>query len=506
MKRLPVVLALLLAACGGGDAVRPSPSPPAPPPRALPPPSPPDPLGPRPAVAEQPAFTPPAPITYERAGGTKVWLLERHNLPMVSVQVVVSAGSAQDPEGKEGLAHITGSMLDEGAGKRGALDFAREVDRLGATISTGAGVEYGYARLTVLKKNFGAAAALLGDAVVRPQLSAVEWKRVHDLWQNGLQARQSEPESVASIVVAAKVFPPGDAYGHPSDGTIASAKKVSLADVKKFYGDSWRSDRAAIVVVGDVTRTELDAELDKAFAGWKPAAAGRVATATVGPVIGAPSRGRRVYVVDRPDAPQSVIAVARLGVKATDPDSAVLSRVNAALGGSFTSRLNQDLREEHGWTYGARSRFGFTRGRGSFVAQAAVQTEHTGDALQAMIADIEKMQREGLTAEEITKTKSLVRAELVEAYETVEAAVSRLGRNAALDLGADYDAKMSKIAADADKAALEKAATRYLDIREAVVVIVGPRAKLEPQLAAIGITSFEVTGPEGQPVTKTGSQ
>lgn len=495
---MPVLLlAVLLAACGGEDTMRPPPAPPPPPPAAPASAAPADPLGPKPAIAEQPAFTPPAPTTYERPNGTKVWLLERHSLPMVSVQLVVGAGASLDEDGKAGLAMMTAGMLDEGAGKLGALDFAREVDRLGARLQTGASLDYAYARLTVLKKNFGPALSLFGDAVVRPQFSPVEWKRVHDLWKNQLKARQSEPDSVASVVVTTKVYPRTSPYGHPSDGTLASSAKVGLADVKRFYAETWRPERAHLVVVGDITRAELDAELDKAFGAWKRSPAGP-AKDVVAAVSAKEPPARKVYVVDRPDAPQSVIAVARLGVSASDKASALLQRVNAALGGSFTSRLNQDLREEHGWTYGAASRFGFARLESAFVAQAAVQTEHTGDALKAMLADIEKLQREGLTAEEVAKTKSLVRAELVESYETVEAATARLGRNAGVGLAPDHDAVMSKLAIEADKAALDKVGATYLDLSDATIVIVGPKAKIEPQLKAIGLPTFITTGPEGQ--------
>ena len=205
-----------------------------------------------------------------------------------------------------------------------------------------------------------------------------------------------------------------------------------------------------------------------------------------------------VFVVDRPDAPQSVVAVARPGVSAFDEESAILTRVNAALGGSFTSRLNQNLREEHGWSYGARSRFSFTRMRGVFVAQAAVHTEHTGDALGAMLAEIGAMAKSGLTDEEVEKTKQLARADLVEAFETVQAAAARLGRNAGVGLAPDREASASHVTARADKAQLKRFAAQYLDLDRATIVIVGPRAKIQPQLEAIGIKAIESSGPEGQ--------
>jgi zinc protease len=495
-----VALGLLVAACGGEDGSRP-PATPAPPSyagTALA-----DPLGPRPQLSDPAAYTPPVPTHYKRPNGMEVWLLERHSLPIVSMQVVVPAGAAHDPEGKGGLATTTANMLDEGAGKRGPLELSRDIDRLGATLRTGAYADYGYAQLTVLKKNLGPASEIFADVVTRPQLAAIEFKRVHDLWENALRARQSEPDAVASVVVTRKVHPAGHPYAHPQDGTLTSAAKVTLDDVKKFYADRWRADRAKLVVVGDVTRAELDAVLDRTFAAWKAPNVPPPAE-SLGPPApmngrGEPAvRSRHVYVVDRPDAPQSVVAVARSGVSAFDEESAVLGRVNAALGGSFTSRLNQDLREEHGWSYGAHSRFSFTRMRGVFVAQAAVHTEHTGEALNAMLVDIGGMAKNGLDDDEVEKTKMHARSELVEAFETVQAATARLGRNAGVGLPPDREATASRIAARADKAQLKRLAAQHLDLDAAVIVIVGPRAKIEPQLKAIGITAIETSGPEGQ--------
>jgi predicted Zn-dependent peptidase len=193
-----------------------------------------------------------------------------------------------------------------------------------------------------------------------------------------------------------------------------------------------------------------------------------------------------------------VIALARRGVAASDPVALELVRVNTALGGSFTSRLNQDLREEHGWSYGARSRFSFQKGPGIFTAQAAVQTDHTGDALQAMLKDTESLARSGLTEEEIEKTRLIARSELVESFQSVQAAGRRLARNAAVGLAPDHEPRASLVVDRATPEALKRAASAHVDPSSAVIVIVGPRAKLQPQLDAIGLKAVTVVGPEGE--------
>jgi zinc protease len=505
---LPVALPIALIACGGGDATRPPPGPhPMPTVSATSPAVVADPLGARPELGDPSAFTPPSPAPYKRPSGLTVWLLERHTLPVVSMQLVVPAGAAQDPDGKGGLAATTANMLDEGAGTRGPLELSRDIDRLGATLRTGAYADYAYVSLTTLKKNLAPAGAIFGDVVSKPRMDPVEFKRVHDLWENQLRARQSEPQAVANVVVSRKLYPARHPYAHPTDGTLSSAAKVTLDDAKKFYASRWRPDRATLVVVGDVTRAELDGVLDKALDGWKsppgpppadPSVAPGSPAASTAPGSDVTLSGRRVFIVDRPDAPQSVVSLARPGASAFDDEGAALVRVNGALGGSFTSRLNQDLREEHGWSYGAHSRFSFNRLRGAFVASAAVHTEHTGDALKAMIADVEGMAKDGLTDEEVEKTRRLARGDLVDTFETVEGSAARLARNAGVGHAPGHEATTAQLMARADKALLKKLSAIYLDVTNSVVVIVGPRAKIEPQLKAIGITNIESSGPEGQ--------
>lgn len=449
-------------------------------------------LGERPQLPPPPPFVPPVPIVYTRANGMKVWLLERHTLPVVAMQIVVPAGAAKDPEGKGGLALATANMLDEGAGKRGALEISRDLDRLGATLHTGALADYAFVSLTTLTKNLDPAGAIFGEVITKPSMSPIEWKRVHELWTNDLRSRASDPEAVAAVVSLRQVFE-NSPYGHPTSGTQKSAAKVTLEDVKSFYASQWRPDQATLVAAGDVTRGDLEPLLDRIFAGWK-------ASSVEGkplPAKSMPKSNRRVVIVDRPDAPQSVLAVVRPGVAAAEPDAAPLTRINAALGGSFTSRLNQDLREEHGWSYGAHSRLSFSKERGMFAAQAAVHTEHTGEALRAMLAHIEAIARDGLTDEEFEKTRLLARGDLVEAFAQVEAAARRLARNAAIGLSPDHEKNASVALNGASKTQLKALAARYFDPQNAVIVIVGPRRKIEPQLKAIGITTLISSGPEG---------
>jgi predicted Zn-dependent peptidase len=393
---------------------------------------------------------------------------------------------------------MTANMLDEGAGKNGSVALAKALEGLGASVHTNASYDWSSASLIVTKKNVGPAFALFADVVARPRFDAPEWKRVHDLWVNDLTSRAREPQSVAQVVASRVLYADG-AYGHPVEGLASSAKHVTLADVRAAYKTAWRPDAATLVVVGDITRADVDALIGQSLGDWKAPAGPKpaVVTTTAPPALAPRGAWPRVALVDRADAPQSVIALVRPARPASDVDAPILTRVNIALGGSFTSRLNQDLREEHGWSYGARSRVALLRGPGSILATAAVQTEHTGDALKAMVKDVEDFSRTGLTTEEIGKTRLIARSELVDMFEEAESAATRLARDAALGLGPDYEATAS---VRRDTAAKEDLArlVREFDPKDAAIIVVGPRAKLEKQLQTIGIEAFDLRDAEGK--------
>jgi zinc protease len=506
--RTPVTsLALVfLAACGGADKNTARPA------RSAPlatsaifsvPTAPADPLGPAPPVAQAPPFQPPAPVVYTAANGMTVWLLERHALPLVAVTVAIPTGSSSDPEGKAGLAYQSARILREGAGKRGALELARAVDDLGASLDSSAGLDVTRVGLEVVKRNFAAGLQLLGDVVVRPRLDPVEWKRLHDLWLNELMERGSEPEAVASVVEGAVVYGTQHPYGHPVDGFASTAPKVDLADAKRFIGQAWRPDRATVVVAGDVTRAELDAQLDAAFGGWKaPASAPLPIVTPAAPVADAgagASNGAKpkVVFVDRADAPQAVVKLVRPSLDASDPRYPPLYRANIAIGGSFTSRLMQDLREAHGWTYGAKSIVTASRGIGVLSAGGAFVTEKSVDALNQLLVDLDAFARDGLTEEETTKTRLRARSEIVDDYQTVAAISFALAHDAALGLGPEYEAKASSLSDDATRSDLSKLAATFYGQTGATVIVVGPRATLEGQLVRAGYGPIEYRDAEG---------
>lgn len=492
---LTVLVATASAACAAPERAVPvvasAPRPTSPSPPAS------DPLGPRPEVLPPGPYAPPAPEVFATNGGVTVWLVERHALPYVAMTLSIPTGSSSDPRGKAGLAFETADMLDEGAGSRGSIELSRAVDAVGATLVTAATVDASTVSLSVLKKNLVPAFGLFADVVLRPRFDPTEWKRAHELEMNDLIERAADPEEVERLVTRAVLFGPDHPYAHPVDGTTAAAKRITLDDVKAFYHAAWRPDRAVLAVVGDTTRADVTALIDQNLGSWK-------SPTTAPPVIIAPAASKgpwpRVVLVDRPDAPQSVIALARPGVAANDPREPVFVRTNLALGGLFTSRLNQDLREDRGYTYGASSRVAHTRGVGSFVASAAVFTEKTVDAVKALVADVAQYAKSGPTERETDKTRLQMRGDLVEKVEGYDHAAEHLAIEAALGLSPDHERAAALAADGATREELAKIASECMDPGSAVIVVVGPAAQIEGPLRGLGYGEIEVRDTDGYPV------
>lgn len=502
----------VLVGCSAAPAPAPMTAPP--PPASSAPPvvaAPVDPLGPRPEVPRGAPFVPPLAIAFDGPLGTKVWLLERHDLPLVSVLAVTPYGGGIDPKGEAGLAHLTSSLLDEGAGKLDSVAFAAALDALGARLSSSNDRDSSVVSLEVLSSKLPEALALFGDALVRPRHDPRDFKRVHGLWQNELRARGDDPNDVARVVTSAAYFGLEHPYGRPLEGTLASSGRVTLAKAKAFHKAIWRPDAVTFVIVGDVKQAEVGALLEKSLGEWK-APANTPLPAPIAPVpekadgtakAAKPApvgEGKpRTVLVAREGAPQVVMSVARRGVAAADPEAPGLALVNTILGGSFTSRLNQSLREDHGWTYGARSRFNLQRGTGLFVARAAVRTDALSPALTETLRIVKDIAQKGIAADELAKAQQQVDQDTVSSYGTLRGIAFSLASNVGLGLGIDADRRSLAAQMSAREPALATASHQHLTLDEdAVVVFVGPRAVVEQALRDNGLPPPELCDADGE--------
>lgn len=493
--------ALALAALFASACEPPEPAHPARPARPLPPsiataPAAPDPLGPKPEPADPGPFAPTIPLVLAGPAGSKVWLLERHALPLVSVALAVPHGASSDPADAGGLAHLVADMVDEGAGGRDALAFASALEELGARISARASRDYTLVALETTADNLDKALALFGDAVLRPRHAPKDFARVTALWKNALRARGDDPSEVARVVSPAAFFGPAHPYGRPVEGTLGGPP-IARERVAAWHRRIFRPEAATFVVAGDVTRERAASALEAAFKGWTPP---REPAPTAPTPPAAPASGRRSVVVEREGAPQVVISLVRRGVAAADAARPALELLNVPLGGTFTSRLNQNLREDHGWTYGARSVFDAQRGDGTFLVRTSVRTDALADALRETLKELDKMAATGPTDAEMAGAKALSRADAIQSYGSLGSIALGLAANAGLGLPPDADAAFLAAQMGERREHLGELARRHVATGDLTLVFVGPRRPIEDALAANKLPAPERFSAEGKPI------
>jgi len=452
----------------------------------------PDPRDQQPAAGSPGPFAPPLPAQFKLANGTPVYLFPRSELPLVEFRAVVASGSVDDGAGAAGLASLTAQMLDEGAGERGAIDFTNAVDQLGAQLSFDATREYTVGSLSVLRRNFEPALQLLGDAVLTPRFDPTEWKRVQMLAVEALRRAQDEPTAVATLVGMRSLFGDAHPYGRPTQGTPASVAALTLDQLRDFHRRTYAPSRTTLLVAGDLSVEQAQPLLEKTFGSW-PAAA-----ATPQPEVPpCPSNPFRVVLVDKPDSVQTVIRFYLPGPPYGDPNRVKLELLNTILGGSFTSRLNQNLREQHGYTYGAGSRYLMQPDVGFFLAYSNVQAEVTGAALREFLTEFAAIRAGNVSAEEAVKSQANFRTDLIQAYENLGSVLQSsitLLRNAR-----PFDAPAADLQASqtVTKDDLNHIAKQAIPLEQGVLVLVGDRQKILDQLKGLDLPNpveLTVTG------------
>jgi predicted Zn-dependent peptidase len=443
----------------------------------------------RPTKEEAKAFEPSAPETAKLSNGMQLIVFPRPTLPLVSAELLFQPGSAihTDSEGKRaGLASLTAAMLKEGAGDLDALKFDEMLQSLGARLSTGAGHEQATVSLTVLRRNFEKAASLMADAVRRPRFDAKEWERTKRLHLEGLRRRDDNPTNVAQNVAQRLGYGDHHPFAWPIDGTPASVGALQLNDVKAEHGVVFRPEVCTILVAGDVTTAEVKATFEKLLGDWTPSANGNVKSEPLG---GRPKQDKlRVVVVDRPDAVQTVIRLELPGPTYGTPNRIPLRMFNAVFGGGFSSRLNQNLREAHGYTYGASSRFSFEPNTGSFVASSSVRADVTGASLKEMLGEIAKI-REGSSIQdpETSRAREQLHADAVHATGDLAGLLGVMGEFVRNNVGWDEWKKDVARIESVKTAELNALAHDAIPLEQGVLVLVGDKKLVLEQLKGLGI-------------------
>jgi predicted Zn-dependent peptidase len=434
-----------------------------------------------PRLGAPPAVRLPPAAERRLSNGLRLVVVEHHELPLADFALVVPAGSEADPAGREGLATLTAALLDEGTATRTALQVADQASFLGVTLGTGAGWDASQVVLHAPVAQLDSALALMADVVTRPSLPVREFERLRRERLTGLLQLRDQAPAVADRAFARQVFGAAHPYGRPAGGTEASTRALTRADVQRFYATHWRPNHATLVVVGDVRPDDVAARLERAFAGWRPAAV----PAPVAPAA-PPARATAVYLVDKPGAPQSSVRIGLPGVARTTPDYFPLLVLNTVLGGSFTSRLNQNLREVRGYTYGAGSRFQTRRAAGPFVASAEVTGAKTDSALVEFMKELRAI-ADTVPAAELERAKQYLVLQLPGDFETTGDIAGQLIPVVTYGLPLDYYNTYAARVAAVTQADVQRVARQYLDPRRLAVVVVGDRRSVEAGVRALNL-------------------
>ncbi len=448
-----------------------------------------------PALAPPPALTLPAVRTATLPNGLELAVVEMHKVPVVDISLVLDAGSVRDPADLPGLATFTATMVQQGAGGRSALDIADETAFLGAQLGATAGYDVATVTLHVPTRRLGPALDLLADVVLRPSFADSEITRQRELRRTQLIQQRDEPVLVANVAFPAIVYGAAHPYGRPLAGTDASVGGLARDRVNAFYRTFYRPNGARLLVVGDVTLDEARQLIAARFGGWARSEAPAGAT----PAAPAPA-ARAIYLIDKPGAAQSVVRIGHVGPPRDTPDYFALQVLNTILGGAFTSRLNQNLRETHGYTYGAGSTFSLRRQGGPFVAQASVVTAKTDSSLIEFLKELRRIRDEAVPAAELEKAKQYLILGLPGDFETTAGSAFRfrdlLVFGLPLDFYAGYSARIDAVTA----ADVQRVARQYIDPDRFDIVVVGDRSQIEAGIRALGEGPIVYRDLWGQPL------
>ena len=437
----------------------------------------PPPLGPAPALKL------PAIQKQLLSNGLAVWIVEHHEVPLAQINLIVRSGSAADPIGKYGVGSLTAAMLDEGAGTRSSLDLADAIEFLGANLSTASSFDASSIRMSVPVSKLAEALPLMSDIALRPSFPVSELDRLRKERLTGLLQARDNAGALIQLAFPRIVFGPTHRYGTSANGLPATIEALTVDDLKTFYRSHFRPDNATLLVVGDLTPATALPMLERAFGNWKADGMAPL----VADVPNAPQLTKRqVYLVDKPEAAQSQIRIGWVGVSRSTPDYAVLEVLNTVLGGSFTSRLNQNLREKNGYAYGASSGFDMRLSAGPFLAAAGVQTDKTADALKEFFNELNGILTP-VPPDELAKARNYVALGFPGEFETTSDMARKLEELVIYNLPdttfSDFVPSVTAVTA----ADLQRAAARFVQPERMAVVVVGDLKLIEGPIRALNL-------------------
>ena len=435
-------------------------------------------------------FTPPEVQTATLDNGLRVLLVEKHELPLVEVRLSVLAGWSADPADRPGTAAVTADMLDEGAAGRSALEIAERAELLGARLGTKSFFDGAVVSLNVLTGKLGKGMALMAEVALEPDFPQAEFERVRRNYLGRHKQEAVAPRALAIKELQRRLFGEGHPYAQPytGTGTAEALDRLTVEDLVAFHDAWYRPGNATVVMVGDLNLAEAVAWVEKAFGDWQ---GGDL------PVRDVPAPaaydGPRLILIDRPGAEQSFIAGGSLGVRRNDPDYETLQTLNTAFGGQFASRINLNLREDKGYTYGARSQVAAFREEGLFMITASVHTRYTRESMIELLRELAEIRdTRPVAGQELADSSNRRVLSFPQRFETWRGIAGQMETLVLNDLDPATWTGFQTTVRELTEADLARCARDHVDPTQMVWVIVGDRETIEADLQELGIEGFEV--------------
>ncbi len=451
-----------------------------------------------PAVPNPPAAKFPAIKNFTLSNGLKVYLVEKHELPLISMISAFDAGYAADKAGRTGIARLTGNMITEGTLTKSSTQISDELNALGTSLSSSANMDNSFVSMSCLKTNFNASLALYTDVLLHPAFPQKEFVRVKKEQLLAIEQEKANPWNISRRILPSLLYPKDHPYNIPGtgSGTKQSLEKTERNDLVAFHDTWFVPNNGFTVVVGDITETELKSTLERGLAGWKRKDVPKkeLAAAAIASSVS-------VYIIDKPGAGQSQITAAEIAPSAMEKGYDEFSLMNNILGGTFLSRLNMNLREDKHWSYGAGSGIDPVKGPAIFSASAGVQTDKTKESIQEFIKELTQINSSRPVApDEFTKEQSSVILSLPGDWQTNNGIMWFLQSCMTFNRGLDYPNNYSTIIQNLTLADIQQSAAKIVKPQNLTWLIVGDRQKIETGIRELNLGPLKILDTDGREV------
>jgi len=452
-----------------------------------------------PGPTKPPAFQPPRYVRRSLSNGIDLWIATWKTLPLVQFSLAVPIGTGDDPEGKAGLAHLTARLLDQGTASRTATELAEAFEQLGTAVRVGAGHDNTKVGVSVLARNLDPTLTLLAEMLASPRFDPKDFDRERTQQLAGLLQGPDDVDWLARRALPIVMFRPDHPYGKPAEGYPGTVKRLTLDDVRAFHASGFGPKGARLIVTGDVDPDAVTRVLERTLGRWRGSNSGPRPR----PLAEVKPEPGLIYLVDKPGAVQSVINVGRHWVDRRDPRYMATLVGNHLLGEDFLSRLNKNLREDHGYTYGAGSAFDFRRGKSIWHVSSSVRADATAPALREILKELDALADvRPITADEIDKARSARARSYPEGFESPSGIATALAEIAEFGLPADYLETFLPNLERVSLAETQKSMTEVVAPAERFILVVGDRKTVEPELTKAGFKAIKVITYDGKPMAK----